>query len=174
MAFSVVRAQVHQPAVVACCVEETPVAICRLKRVAADYKGDVAALMPTYWAFGLVLVAIGVSAQTFTTTANSIVQLSTEPAMRGRVMAIFFAIILGCTPLGAPIVGWVADTFGPRWALGIGAVSGFAAAIVAIRYLATYRRLRVRLESGRVRFGIDADDPWSGPGRPFGAEQTIR
>ena len=55
--------------------------------------------------------------------------------MRGRVMAIRLAIALGGTPIGAPIVGWVADEFGPRWALGIGAASGFAAAIVALLYL---------------------------------------
>ena len=55
--------------------------------------------------------------------------------MRGRVMAIRLAIALGGTPIGAPIVGWVADEFGPRWALGIGAASGFAAALVAILYL---------------------------------------
>ncbi len=60
--------------------------------------------------------------------------------MRGRVMAIFMAIALGGTPIGAPIVGWVADTFGPRWALGVGAVSGFAAALIGIRYLAKYHQ----------------------------------
>ena len=43
-------------------------------------------------------------------------------------MAIFLAIALGGTPLGAPVVGWVADRFGPRWALGVAAASGFAAA----------------------------------------------
>jgi len=58
-------------------------------------------------------------------------QLSTEPAMRGRVMALRLAVALGGTPIGAPIVGWVANRFGPRWALGLGAASGFAAAIVA-------------------------------------------
>jgi MFS family permease len=72
---------------------------------------------------------------TFTNSTNSLLQLSTEPSMRGRVMAIRLAIALGGTPIGAPIVGWVADEFGPRWALGIGAASGFAAAIVAILYL---------------------------------------
>ncbi len=83
---------------------------------------------------------IGISAQTFTITANSTVQLSTEPAMRGRVMAMYLAIALGGTPIGAPIVGWVADTHGPRWALGVGAVAGFAAAIVGIYYLVKYRK----------------------------------
>ena len=60
-------------------------------------------------------------------------QLSTEPAMRGRVMALRVSVALGGTPIGAPIVGWVADHYGPRWALGVGAASGFAAALVAIR-----------------------------------------
>ena len=105
--------------------------------------------------FGLALIPIGVSAQTFTTSANSTVQLSTDPTMRGRVMAIYMAIILGGTLFGAPIVGWVADTFGPRWALGIGATAGFAAAIVGIRYLTKYRHLRVRIDGGRLRLSLD-------------------
>ena len=62
-------------------------------------------------------------------------QLSTEPAMRGRVMALRLGVALGGTPIGAPIVGWVADHLGPRWALGVGATAGFAAAIVAIVFL---------------------------------------
>ncbi len=112
----------------------------------------LAAIMPNYWLFGLALVLVGVSAQTFTTTVNSTVQLSTEPHMRGRVMAILLAIAVGGTPLGAPIVGRVADTFGPRWALGIGAASGFAAAIVGIYYLVRHRHLRVRIDAGRLNF----------------------
>jgi MFS family permease len=95
----------------------------------------LAAVAPQYIAFGLALVVVGVAAQTLTTSTNSFIQLSTDPAMRGRVIAIFLAIALGGTPLGAPIVGRVADTFGPRWALGVGAASGFAAALVAATYL---------------------------------------
>jgi MFS family permease len=98
-----------------------------------------AALMPSYWLFGATLVVIGAAAQTFTTTAASAVQLSTEPVMRGRVMAILLAIALGGTPLGAPFVGRVADAFGPRWGLCVGAAGGLAAAIVGIRYLSKYR-----------------------------------
>jgi MFS family permease len=114
----------------------------------------LAAIMPSYGLFALALIIIGVSAQTFTTTANSTVQLSTEPVMRGRVMAILLAIALGCTPIGAPLVGWVADTFGPRWALGVGAASGFAAAIVGVHYLAKHRHLRVHFAAGRLRFSF--------------------
>jgi MFS family permease len=111
----------------------------------------IAATMPTYWLFGFFLAVIGVCAQTFTTTANSTVQLSTDPAMRGRVLAILLAIALGGTPIGAPIAGWVADTLGPRWAVCIGAAAGFGAALVGIGYLAKYRALCVRFESGRLR-----------------------
>jgi MFS family permease len=91
----------------------------------------LAALAPGYGFFAVALVIIGVAALTFTNTTNSLMQLSTEPAMRGRVMALRVGIALGGTPIGAPIVGWVANHFGPRWALGVGAASGFAAAIVA-------------------------------------------
>ena len=93
----------------------------------------VAAVMPTYWLFGAALVVIGVASQTFMTTANSTMQVETDPLMRGRVMAIYMAIALGSTPLGAPIVGWVADVYGPRWAMGVGAAAGLGAALVGWR-----------------------------------------
>ncbi len=108
-----------------------------------------AALMPSYALFCAALVIIGISAQTFTTTVNGTVQLSTEPAMRGRVMAILLAIALGGTPLGAPIVGWVADRFGPRWALGVGAASGFGALLVGAYYLAKRERFFEREAPGQ-------------------------
>ncbi|ASG23046.1 MFS transporter [Nitrospirillum viridazoti] len=95
----------------------------------------LAAVMPTTWAFGILLVVVGVAAQTFTTSTNSLVQLSTDSAMRGRVVALLLAIAVGGTPLGAPVVGWVADVAGPRWSLGVGAASGFLAALVGVRYL---------------------------------------
>jgi MFS family permease len=63
--------------------------------------------------------------------------------MRGRVSAILLAIALGGTPVGAPIVGWVADHFGPRWAMGVGAAAGLLAALVALVYLARQRRAGV-------------------------------
>jgi MFS family permease len=96
---------------------------------------SLAALMPTVGLFGLTLVLIGLSVQTFTTSTNALVQLSTDPPMRGRVIAILLATALGGTPIGAPIVGWVADHFGPRIALGIGAAAGLTSALIALRYL---------------------------------------
>ena len=130
---------------------------------AATFGGGLAlaAVMPNYWLFGIALVIIGMSALTFMTATNSLLQLSTTPAMRGRVMAIRLAIALGCTPMGAPIIGWVADAFGPRWALGVGAAGGFAAAFVGIHYLAKHHHLRLRIDAGRLRFSID-DLAWAG------------
>ncbi|WP_285114577.1 MFS transporter [Leifsonia sp. fls2-241-R2A-40a] len=111
----------------------------------------LAAVMPTYWLFAIALIVIGISSQTLMTTANGTVQLTTDPMLRGRVMAIYMAIFMGGTPIGAPIVGWVADTFGPRWALGVGAASGIAAALVGLIYLVMYRGLRVRFAGLRPR-----------------------
>jgi MFS family permease len=96
---------------------------------------SLAAVMPNYALFSLALIMVGIAAQTFTTTANGAMQMWTDPLMRGRVMAIYLAIALGTTPIGAPIVGWVADRFGPRWSIGVGAASGYLAALVGLYYL---------------------------------------
>ena len=90
-----------------------------------------AAAMPTVWLFGAVLLLVGLASQTFMTTANSLVQLGTPPALRGRVMALYLAIALGATPLGSPLIGWISDTLGARWAIvSGGAASGLLAALV--------------------------------------------
>ncbi|KQR73634.1 MFS transporter [Burkholderia sp. Leaf177] len=103
----------------------------------------LAAIAPNYWLFAGALVVIGVAALTITNATNTLMQLSTEPAMRGRVMALRLGIALGGTPIGAPIVGWIADHPGPRWSLGVGAASGFIAAAVAA-YAMTQRVHRPR------------------------------
>ncbi len=92
----------------------------------------LAALAPNYGWFAVALVIIGVGAMTFSNTTNSLMQLTTEPAMRGRVIALRVGVALGGTPIGAPIVGWIADHLGPRWALGVGALSGILAVGVAV------------------------------------------
>jgi len=133
---------------------------------------SVAALMPNAWLFGLCLVAVGMAAQTFNITINSTVQLSTAPAMRGRVMAILLAVALGGTPIGAPIAGWIADTFGPRWALGMGAMAGFAALAVGLHYLVKFRGLRLSMVAGRphVELTLPGAPVLATPARPAGAE----
>lgn len=108
-----------------------------------------AAFMPNYLLFGLALVAVGTSAQTFSTSANSLVQLSVPASVRGRVMAILLAIALGGTPIGAPIAGYVADAFGARWAMGIGAAAGLVACLWSIVYLRRFGEPLVRPEPSR-------------------------
>ncbi|EPR9360705.1 MFS transporter [Acinetobacter baumannii] len=98
-----------------------------------------AALMPSYLWFGFTLIFIGIAAQTFTTSANSLMQLSVESAMRGRVIAIFLLIMQGGTLIGAPVIGWVADDFGPRWSLGVAAFSGVLALFIGVYYLVKYK-----------------------------------
>ncbi len=101
-----------------------------------------AAVSSTYALFGLALVVVGAASQTVTTSTISLVQLSTEPAMRGRVTALLLTVALGGLPLGAPLVGWVASTFGPRWAVGAGALAGFATAAIGAGNLLRGRRAR--------------------------------
>lgn len=95
----------------------------------------LAALMPGPILFGLMLTFVGVFSQTVTTSSMSLAQISTDQAMRGRVMALAMTLVLGGQPIGAPLVGWIANSFGPRWALVAGAVGGFAAMAVGVAYL---------------------------------------
>ena len=84
----------------------------------------VAGLMPGYWSFAAVLPVLGLACLLTLTAANAAVQLRVEPALRGRVMALYAMVLMGGTPLGAPIIGWVGEAFGPRWTLiGGGAVT---------------------------------------------------
>ena len=86
-----------------------------LGRCSASPLASVAsALMPGYWSYAATLILIGFSVVTVMTTANGYVQTTTDPALRGRVLALYMAVIMGGTPIGAPIVGWVASEFGPR------------------------------------------------------------
>ena len=112
----------------------------------------LAALMPGYWSFAAMLVTIGLAAQTFSTTANGLVQMTTDPGQRGRVMAVMMAVFNGGTPLGAPLVGWVANRFGPRCALLAAAAGGLGAALVALIYLVRHRRFKIRRTGYRLTF----------------------
>ncbi|MEO8529250.1 MAG: MFS transporter, partial [Pseudolysinimonas sp.] len=102
--------------------------------LAASVAMTVAALSPYVWVFGIALVAVGVGAMSLMTTANSYVQITTPPSMRGRVMALYMAIFVGGTPAGAPLMGWIAGTAGPRIAMLTGAASGVVIVIVAVVY----------------------------------------
>ncbi len=108
----------------------------------------LAAVMPTYLTFALVLILVGLSAQTLMTTANATVQTTTAPEMRGRVMALYMAVFMGGTPIGAPLVGWVANEFGPRWAIGLAGLSGVVAAAIGLVWMVWFQHLRLHYSRG--------------------------
>ena len=110
-----------------------------------------AALAPGYWSFGAALALVGVALLTFLNSSNALMQLTTPPPLRGRVMAIRMGIALGGTPLGAPLAGWVADQWGPRWSMGMGAAAGVLAAIVAAAYMLRHKEPFVPREAEVVR-----------------------
>ncbi|WP_461006294.1 MFS transporter [Streptomyces capparidis] len=105
-----------------------------------------AAMSPTFWLFTALLVLIGLFGLTFNTTANSSVQLATDPAMRGRVMSLYLMVFMGGTPIGAPIVGWVTDTYGARTGFVAGGLVSVAAAVVVGLVLVRVNNLRVKLD----------------------------
>ncbi len=95
------------------------------------------AVMPSFAAAIPVALLMGLCSITFLTASTAIVQLRSAPEMRGRVLAIQAMLFLGSTPIGGPIVGWVAQEFGARWSIALGAAAGLAAGAWGI---ATVRR----------------------------------
>ncbi|MEV5317030.1 MFS transporter [Streptomyces sp. NPDC052687] len=93
----------------------------------------VAAASPQLWMFAALMVPLGVFGMTVNVTANTGIQMATDPAMRGRVMAFYMMVFLGGSPVGAPIVGWITDTYGARVGLAAGgAIAALAAAVIAL------------------------------------------
>lgn len=109
----------------------------------------LSAVAPSYPLFAISLVPVGLTALTALTTANAMVQTRVEPRVRGRVMALYMAIFLGGTPLGAPLIGWIGDLWGPRWTIAIGPIA-VAATLVAVSIrLARTENVVVSYESQR-------------------------
>ncbi len=88
----------------------------------------LAAVAPTLWSELVALAFVGAASVGFLSKGNSTLQLAAEPGMRGRVMALWAVAFLGSTPIGGPIAGWVADTWGGRAGLALGAVACLVAA----------------------------------------------
>ncbi|MDP9115790.1 MAG: MFS transporter [Actinomycetota bacterium] len=107
-------------------------------------------LMPNFALTAVLLVPTGLAMLTLSTAANSSIQLGVEPTMRGRVMALYLVCFMGGTPLGAPLVGWAAGTFGPRWGLIGGGLICLIAALGIAAFLAHRRGLRVSEIGGRL------------------------
>jgi len=100
-------------------------------------------LAPTFELMALLLVPTGIAILTFTTTANSIVQLGTAPYVRGRVMALYVLVFLGGTPVGAPLIGALAEAFGPRSSIVAGGLVVVLSGVVAGLVMTRVRSLRL-------------------------------
>jgi MFS family permease len=107
----------------------------------------VAAVAPSLPLEMIVLIPVGFAMVTSQATANSLIQISSDAALRGRVMALFITAWVGTTPIGAPIVGWICQEFGPRSGLAVGGAATVIAALVTIRVLPS----RLALERGQNR-----------------------
>jgi MFS family permease len=106
----------------------------------------VAGLMPTYVAFALMCPVIGFFTLTMLNSANATMQLESAPALRGRVMALYMTIVMGGTPIGSPIIGWVGQQFGPRWTLVGGGALVIVGVVLAVALLARLSRHQVAVD----------------------------
>lgn len=110
----------------------------------------LAAAAPNLALVVLAMVPVGVASTAFIATSNALLQLGASSEMRGRVMALFALVFLGSTPIGGPLVGWIAERFGPRASLAVAAVAAMLAGLAGLR----------RLRRGR-------GGPWGSP-HPLG------
>ncbi|MEJ2579529.1 MAG: MFS transporter [Kineosporiaceae bacterium] len=126
--------------------------------VAFGVAAGAAALMPGYRSFALALIPVGLSTLTLMTAANAYIQVTTPAGMRGRVMALYMAVLMGGTPVGSPLVGWIGGRFGARWTILVGS---FAALLVAA--VAVWQVSRGRIPAPPP---VDEDDPVPDGGAP--------
>lgn len=99
-----------------------------------------AALAPYAWMAVAAMALVGAASIAFTSVGNSTIQLAAAPNMRGRVMALWAVAFLGTTPIGGPVAGWVAETWGGRAGLVLGAASCALAALLGLILLRRGRR----------------------------------
>lgn len=106
----------------------------------------LSALSPTYWLFAVLMIPIGYFAVTTLITANALVQTSVSPEMRGRVMSVWGAVILGGTPIVSPIVGWMGDVIGPRWTVLGPAIPVLVTFVLVTAWIMRHDHLSVRFD----------------------------
>lgn len=111
----------------------------------------VAAFMPSFALYAIALVPVGLASLTFMNACNTTVQLTTDSAMRGRVLAVYMVVMQGGTPIGAPLVGWIATEFGPRWSLGMGAAVAVLAGLAALWMLNKRNNVTLREQIAAIR-----------------------
>lgn len=118
----------------------------------------VVGFAPTFWLVTVLLVPTGFFMVFFAQASNQRVQLGTEAAYRGRVMALYILVFLGTTPVGAPLIGWLAEHVGPGTSIWLGGVASLLTALVALSWKlrSAGERLRLRLRPAPRFYVISA------------------
>lgn len=119
------------------------------------------ALMPTFWTYALMSIPVGYTSLTMMTAANSAIQTSVEPAVRGRVMALYLIVFTGATPIGSPVVGWIAEKYGAQWGVGVGSITAILVSLWAWAWTRNHWNYQVSYElwrSPRITITYDEDE----------------
>ncbi|MDR6687765.1 MFS family permease [Arthrobacter sp. 1088] len=113
----------------------------------------LASISPTFWIYAAVLVPVGLASITFLNSCNTTIQLSVEPQFRGRVLALYLAILQGGTAIGAPLMGWIGTEFGARWAVASGGVVVLLTAVACVVLVSrrSQKTLREQVRSAWLR-----------------------
>ncbi len=119
----------------------------------------LAALAPNLVMSLVTLVVLGAVGVSFIALGNSTLQLTAAPEMRGRVMGLWAVAFLGTTPFGAPIMGWIGEHVGPRWALGLGGLSVLLAAAFSVRSLSRVDLAAATVPEGEIEAPVVKPGP---------------
>ena len=99
---------------------------------------------PSFWLYAAVLIPVGLASITFLNSCNTSIQLSVEPRFRGRVLALYLAVLQGGTAVGAPLMGWIGSEFGARWSVAAGGAVVLVTALVAVIVVSRRNQLTFR------------------------------
>lgn len=116
--------------------------------------------LPTYGLYVASLPVLGLVQLIMITSANTTIQLTVAPEMRGRVMALYSMVFIGSTPIGSPFMGWIGDVLGARWTLWLGGALSILGAVLGTWAYSRLRRSPMRELWNGVR-GV-ADDSMTG------------
>ncbi|NUT73141.1 MFS transporter [Pseudarthrobacter sp. C4D7] len=113
-------------------------------------------IAPSFWVYAAILIPVGLASITFLNSCNTSIQLSVEPQFRGRVLALYLAILQGGTAIGSPLVGWIGSEFGARWSVAAGGIVVLLAGIAAVITVTRRNRLTLR---GALRMALGRREP---------------
>jgi MFS family permease len=103
-------------------------------------------------------VLVGAGQISFLAICNSLLQMIANPAMRGRVMAVYTITLLGTTPIGGPLIGWISEEFGPRWGFAVGGIATVAGVFVfGSAFKRARRHARGDVEPDELVLGVDGE-----------------